>query len=358
MPDNIDALRWKIEEVDNEIMSLIGQRMRLAKQMGQHKVGKAVPVRNLRVEDQVVARYVSRAKEADITEAAAKRIAHILIRESVDAQFRLPRPVEAKRVTVIGGSGKMGSWLCHFLSSRGHKVLVQDVVSSTKFPFENDLKRAVYNADIIILATPIVKTGEMLDKVMALKPKGVIFDIASIKTPVQERLQAAVKKGYKVCSVHPMFGPEVESLLERNVVICDCGSKEAVREAHYLFDGAGADVVDLPLAEHDPLIAYVLVMSHATNIAFFSALANSGMPHDELDRVSSTTFEKQECTARAVAMENPELYYEIQHLHPETEKVLCLLADALKELTEAAKAEDSGQFVNIMEKGREYYGED
>lgn len=72
----------------------------------------------------------------------------------------------------------------------------------------------------------------------------------------------------------------------------------------------------MPLAEHDHLIAYVLGLSHALNIAFFTALANSVEARPKLAQMSSTTFDRQLKIASGVANENPRLYYEIQSLNP------------------------------------------
>ncbi len=355
MPEHVDAIRWHIEEVDNQIMDLIGQRMRLAKEMGEHKLGGGIPVRNVRVEEQVMARFASRAKQADISEEAARSIAKILLHESEDAQFRMPR-VEPKRITIIGGSGKMGAWLSRFFDLQGHKVMVNDIVSSTNFPYENDLKRAVSHADVVVVATPIDAALEMLDKVLALKPKALIADITSIKAPLIPSLRSAVEKGLKVCSLHPMFGPDTKSLIYQNLLICDCGSKEGVAEAHALFDHTGVEVHDIKLEEHDRLMSYVLGMSHAINIAFFDALANSGLSLKELESAASTTFRNQMCTSLRVANENPELYYQIQHVNPFTKETLDLLVKSIEEIQAAALAKDSDQFVRIMDKGRAYYG--
>jgi chorismate mutase/prephenate dehydrogenase len=353
LSDNVDAIRWHIEEVDNQIMELIGQRMHLAKQMGQHKMGKGMPVRHLRVEDEVLARYAARAQRSDITEDAARRIAHILIHESVDAQFRLPRP-EGKMITVVGATGKMGGWLVRYLGAQGHDVTVSEIVSRS--PYEYELARSVGKADIVIISTPISATGELLDKVLSLEPKGTVFDIASIKTPLVPRLRQAAESGLKVCSVHPMFGPDVESLLDRNVLVCDCGSEEGLAVAHDMFQGTGANVHEIHVEEHDKLMSYVLGMSHALNIAFFNALVNSGLTKGELDQAASTTFRHQECASRRVAEENPELYYEIQHLNPHTKEALDLLVRSIEEIREAATADRSDEFVRIMEQGRRYLG--
>ncbi len=69
------------------------------------------------------------------------------------------------------------------------------------------------------------------------------------------------------------------------------------------------------LDEHDRLTAYILGLSHALNIAFFTVLANSGEAAPRLAEMSSTTFDSQLEVATRVAQESPELYYEIQSLN-------------------------------------------
>jgi chorismate mutase/prephenate dehydrogenase len=59
------------------------------------------------------------------------------------------------------------------------------------------------------------------------------------------------------------------------------------------------------LDDHDRLIAYVLGLSHAINIAFFTALAESGEAAPRLARLSSTTFDAQLAVASLVAGESP-----------------------------------------------------
>ncbi len=356
MPDNIDVVRWRIEEVDNEIISLIGQRMRLAKQMGQHKVDTHKSVRNLKVEDQVIARYASRAKESGVSEAVSRQIAMLLIRESVEAQLRLPKAVKPKKITVVGGSGKMGGWFSRFFAMRGHEILVNDIISSTIYPFENNLRRAISNADVVVVAAPISDSSDILRSVLDLKPKGLVFDLSSVKEPVTKLLRSAVEKGMKVCSVHPMYGPDAESLLERNLLLCDCGSPEAIKETKDLFAASGASITVMPIEKHDELIAYVLGMSHALNIAFFEALVKGGHSFEELRAAASTTFDLQVANSKRVAMENPEMYYEIQHLNPHNAEALDALIEAMAEVRAAAKNKVSDEFIRIMQSGKEYFG--
>jgi chorismate mutase/prephenate dehydrogenase len=356
LPSKIDAIRWKIEETDNEIMGLIGQRMRLALEMGKVKVGKDVPVRNLRVEVQVMDRYKAMAREALVSEAAAQEIASILLKESVEAQILLPRTQPAMRITVVGGAGRMGGWFARFFRDRGHKVIIHDLVKTDGFEFQTDLKAAVADADFILIATPISASGKMMERIAALSPKGIVFDIASIKSRVIPVLRKVPQRKVRVCSIHPMFGPDVRSLLDRNLIVCDCGDPAVTDEVAALFDGSGAKVTRIPVETHDHLMAYVLGLSHAVNIAFFDGLSRTGIDYPTFEQVASTTFAKQACTSRAVANENPDLYYEIQHLNAHTPETFRRLAEAVKQLEEAAQAEDKDRFTGIMNKGRAYFG--
>ncbi len=75
------------------------------------------------------------------------------------------------------------------------------------------------------------------------------------------------------------------------------------------------DQIDMGLDDHDRLIAYVLGLSHALNIAFFTALAESGEAAPKLAQMSSTTFDAQLLVSKAVAQDNPRMYFEIQNLN-------------------------------------------
>jgi chorismate mutase/prephenate dehydrogenase len=108
------------------------------------------------------------------------------------------------------------------------------------------------------------------------------------------------------------------------------------------------------LAEHDRLIAYVLGLSHALNIAFFTALADSGEAAPRLARLSSTTFDSQVEVAARVAAESPELYFEIQHLNDYGNESLQALQTAVERLAAAVRSGDGAAFKALMTRGREY----
>jgi chorismate mutase/prephenate dehydrogenase len=118
-----------------------------------------------------------------------------------------------------------------------------------------------------------------------------------------------------------------------------------------------AVTAELDLESHDRFIAYVLGLSHALNIAFFTALAESGEAAPHLARLSSTTFDAQLAVASSVAAENPALYFEIQSLNDYGSESLAALLYAVERLRSVVRAGDQAGFVALMERGRAYLAE-
>ena len=114
------------------------------------------------------------------------------------------------------------------------------------------------------------------------------------------------------------------------------------------------DQLDMGLDEHDRLIAYVLGLSHALNIAFFTALAESGEAAPQLARLSSTTFEAQLLVSDAVAHDNPRMYFEIQNLNKFGLDPLDALYESVARIREVVAGGDEEAFVALMQNGRRY----
>jgi chorismate mutase/prephenate dehydrogenase len=151
-----------------------------------------------------------------------------------------------------------------------------------------------------------------------------------------------------------MFGPDTRLLSGRHVIFSDVGNPQATREARELFDSTMAEQVEMSLEQHDRLIAFVLGLSHALNIAFFTALAESGADVPLLAQLSSTTFDAQLEVCRRVASENPWLYFEIQSLNEHGASALSALARSVDKIRRAVETGDAAAFVQLMERGRDY----
>jgi chorismate mutase/prephenate dehydrogenase len=196
--------------------------------------------------------------------------------------------------------------------------------------------------------------GAILLELAERRPKGLIIDIGSLKSPLRAGLSRLVAADCRVTSIHPMFGPDTRLLSGRHVVFCDVGVPEATREARALFASTMAEQLEMSIDEHDRLMAYVLGLSHALNLAFFTALADSGELVPRLQKMSSTTFDAQLKVASLVATDNPHLYFEIQALNDYGGASLTALLAAAQRIQQLVQSGDERGFVELMVAGQRY----
>ena len=347
----LNEIREEIKNIDFQILELAKRRLELAKEVGANKVKTNAAVRNMEVERKVIDRYRGFALENGMNPVYAETICKILMQESIEAQAALPRKASVLRhIAIIGGYGKMGRWLADLFKQSGHKVDIIDPSAGNGLTLD-DCKWA----DTVIVSVPISRTAGILEKLDSIcGEETLIFDIASLKSPFIEKLRDMGSRR-KVCSVHPMFGPSAGSMYDRNLLVCDCGSDTAVEETIQLLGNHGANIRTMEVEEHDKYMSYVLGLSHAVNIAFFTVLERSGISFEDMKSVASTTYSKLMDSNQSVAMEDPYLYYEIQHLNVNRDKMLKEFGDSTKAVVEAAQADDATEFKNLMDRGREYF---
>ena len=359
MSEPLESLRQELSSVDRQLLELVGRRLALAKEIGAVKRGMDKATRDFAREKVVIDAARQRAEHHGYDPTVAEELMHILIRSSLTAQEQDRVAAhdlgEGRRALVIGGAGKMGSWFARFLDSQGFAVEISDP-SEGAFP-NVDWRTVALDHEMIVVATSLRQTAEVLFGLAERKPTGVVFDLGSLKSPLHDGLAALVDSGVAVCSVHPMFGPDTALLSGRHVIFVDLGHPEAVVAARALFAPTMATTVDMGLDEHDRLISSVLGLSHALNIAFFTALAASGEDAPRLAALSSTTFDAQLAVSAAVSRENPDLYYDIQKLNVHGAGALDRLCAATESVRQAIVDGDQERFAALMATGERYLRE-
>ncbi|MEW5747855.1 MAG: prephenate dehydrogenase/arogenate dehydrogenase family protein [Candidatus Thermoplasmatota archaeon] len=354
--DELEALRAEVDRIDAELIRLISKRADVAREIGLTKRKDGLKVRDPARERKVVEKMARLAASAGADKRLAKEAARLLIADAVAVQRQEPRlPLEGTRALVVGGAGSMGGWTCRFLSNRGAKVRVWDPRGRRKgYPAAKELGPAAAEADIVVVASPLGVCQEELREVLAARPKGLVMDICSIKSHISSTLRLAAADGVTVASVHPMFGPRAPSPKGLNVVVCDCGSREATARARRIFKDSGANVVELYLEEHDRMMAYILGLSHMTALMFGTALRSSGKKASEFREAQGTSFARLAELAKEVSGESRRVYHDIQALNPHTKEVAEAAERALRELREASCAADHDMFIRLMESTKEH----
>lgn len=355
----LEELRTRLSALDRELLTLVAERQRLSRQVAEAKQVEGRGTRDFRREREVLMQARTTAESLGVSPQLAESMLQLLIRGSLTTQERIRIAAggrgSGRTALVIGGGGKMGRWFTEFLSSQGYIVTVADPVGALEgCQHVADWRDTKLDHDLIVVATPLKIANVVLQELAARKPRGVIFDIGSLKTPLRDGIRALQDAGCRVTSVHPMFGPDTELLSGRHVIFVDVGSKEAIDEAQTLFASTMAERVVMSLDEHDRLIAYVLGLSHALNIAFFTALTESGEAAPRLAQLSSTTYDAQVDVATKVAGESPDLYFEIQNLNDYGRESLLALRRAVERLWRSVSQGDAHDFTAMMQRGREY----
>jgi chorismate mutase/prephenate dehydrogenase len=359
--DNVtlDELRQRLTELDRALIALVAERKAVSEEVARVKRATGKPTRDYQRERDVIMGVRAMADERGVSPALAEQLLRLLIRSSLTTQEQASVVAHGagsgRRALVIGGAGKMGGWFVSFLASQGFAVEVADPAPAAQgVQHVADWRSTDLKHDYIVLATPLAITDAILRELALRRPAGVIFDVGSLKSPLRAGLMALKSHGCKVTSVHPMFGPDTELLSGRHVVFVDLGNDAALASVRELFAPTMAEQVVMSLDDHDRLIAYVLGLSHALNIAFFTALAESGEAAPKLARMSSTTFDAQLDVASRVAQESPELYYEIQSLNDYGAESLEALAKAVERIRTAVLSRDHKAFIALMGRGRDY----
>ncbi|MCH2080755.1 MAG: prephenate dehydrogenase [Saprospiraceae bacterium] len=141
---------------------------------------------------------------------------------------------------------------------------------------EADLAKAIEEADIIVLSTPVDAMLSLLPKVLDLVDQQVVMDVGSTKMPLIEKVANHPKRGRYVAS-HPMAGTEysgpeaaIPNLFDHKcTVLCDVenSDEDAIALVKKLYESIPMGVTYLDGIAHDIHTAYVSHISHISSFA-------------------------------------------------------------------------------------------
>ncbi len=360
--NDLTILRTQIRAVDEKIIEMIKERMNLSREIGRVKDANRIPIKDFAVEKQVIETARTKANEANLSEDLAEKIFKILIEHSVmlqeeTSQTSILKPsLGMKKIVVIGGKGQMGQWFGHFLASLGHEVSVYDP-SPCQVPFATVeyLPKAVADQDMIVLATPMTKTPQILMELAQLKPRGLIFDLCSLKSPIAVSVEHGIKKGLNMASIHPMFGPHVKTLAGRNIVLCCHPGFKRLGDIENLFAQCSANLIKIDFNDHDRLMSYVLGSVHFLNLCYARMVALGPFSLSDLMKIAGTTFRQQLAVTQDVASENSDLYFEIQTLNHETQGIIKNLEKSMAEFKHWIEGDERSLFTEAMKQSQKFF---
>jgi prephenate dehydrogenase len=141
-----------------------------------------------------------------------------------------------------------------------------------------DLKRAVSNVDLVVLATPAGKIGEIGKKIVRLvKPRTIIIDVGSTKKEIVSQINKVLPKEIFFVGCHPMAGSEKKGSAYAQAglfkgALCFLTPEKgranfALRRVQKLWQALGAKIRIVSPVRHDALMARVSHLPHLTACA-------------------------------------------------------------------------------------------
>lgn len=363
--NELELWRQGIRDIDAKILELLAERMQLAQKIGTYKQQHNLPVKDFRVEKQIIEKSRHQATQLGLYPSLAEDVMTTIIKYSVLRQDELKRKSVTlpaglgQEAVIVGGAGQMGQWFAQFYESMGFSVSIFDPFSKTEahYPAVPDLLAEVDRFDLIVLATPMEMTDKIIQELIPLKPRGLIMEICSLKSPVIDSILEAAAHGLRVASIHPMFGPDTELLAGKNVIFCRANGLVSEEVMHIHFQQTSANLLTLDLQEHDRVMSYVLGSSHFINLLYAGVLSDSGETLQALKSVGGTTFLQQTQVTGKVVAENQDLYYDIQVLNDATPMLLQEFQTLLDAYRKAIEDKDRKAFKKLMGRAQTFFAD-
>lgn len=267
-------------------------------------------------------------------------------------------------VTVVGASGKMGTWFTRYFLKQKHRVFVHDINKDglkklRKFGANivDDLKFTIMNSDVVILCVPINATKRvMLQVAKYMMIDATLIEISSIKHEAHRTL-SEVARLYKLnpLCIHPLFGPGANSIKGMKIALAPVfDAHKELRNARKLFDGASFVTVDVD--DHDKIIAVVLGLTHLTN-AILAKILSDERELGRFKEVAGTTYKVQSMLTESIMNDDTDLFTSLIMSNSYTRRYARSLLNATQQMCNYVISENPRGLSNTYAKIREKLGQ-
>ena len=303
-----------LDRIDRQLIELLGKRISYLTHSQQNGCDATVEVTNL-LAQAGIPEYVWR--NLTINCAAAS------------SAVSSPITVKSRRVTVIGGQGKMGRFFVEQLSSSGHHV---DILGRNDW---DNARQLLEKANLVIVSVPIEQTVSIIKRTARyLNASTALVDVTSIKTPIVQAMLDC--HSGPVLGLHPMFGPGVDSFLSQNVVACAGRQQQACQWFLDFIAGRGGKLIWCTPQEHDRMMGIVQAIRHFSTFGLGAFLAEEEIDLPRTLKFASPLYRMQLDLVGRLFTQDASLYLNVMLLkkRPQVISRLAATYSRLAELVE------------------------
>ena len=300
-------LRAGIDEVDEQIMDLLARRLELVAQVGEIKGRHGLPIYAPERERTMIAAKRALAEERGLPPDLVEDVLRRCMRESYTHEKNMGFTRQAPDLgpaVVVGGAGRMGALFGRMLTLSGYDVRVVERDDQPE-----QVAETLRDAGLVVVAVPIHDTVAVVRSLPPLPAGCLLVDLTSTKREVM----AAMLEAHPgpVLGLHPMFGPDVDSMAKQVVAYVPGRHPEASRWLLEQMRLWGARLHEIDAANHDTLMGLIQALRHFSTFAYGWHLAHEDHDLSELLALSSPIYRLELVMVGRLFAQNAELYYDI-----------------------------------------------
>jgi prephenate dehydrogenase len=218
-----------------------------------------------------------------------------------------------------------------------------------------NLSKAVQEADLVVLATPVGVLEAMARAISPhLKAGAIVTDVGSVKGLLVSKMEACLPNGTFFVGGHPIAGSEksgvlasLPTLFDRSVAILTptphTDRKALVKVAQF-WKGMGTSVVEMDPIKHDQTMA---VVSHLPHLLAYGLMELFYHPRVTMKPLSFSAGSLRDFTR--VAESSPELWSQIFQLNKTAViETIDLYQETLEKMKKAILASEKGSGDDLL----------
>ncbi|HHP7230336.1 MAG TPA: bifunctional chorismate mutase/prephenate dehydrogenase [Xenococcaceae cyanobacterium] len=321
----IDA---KLKQIDRQIVELLGQRISLLANASNPpsvaaQIANLAPLLTLFNVPQEIGEQL-------VTNCSIKH-----------PPARVKTPEKSRRITIVGGKGRMGQFFAQQLALAGHCVETIGRKDWEKAP------ELIATAELVLISVPIEQTLTIIERTAKyLAPDAAIADITSIKTePVAKML--ACHQG-AVMGLHPMFGPNQNSFAAQKIVVCSGRHDASFKWFLDFMASQGGDLIYCSPPEHDRLMAIIQAVRHFSQLGFGVFLNSEPVDLERSLAMASPNYRLEYEAVQRFFGQNPTMYIDIMLATETSRQTIARLAEIYQYLADLVAQKDREALIGAF----------
>ncbi len=265
------------------------------------------------------------------------------------------------KITIVGGSGRLGSWYAKRLAAAGHAVTItgrnleklRGIAADSGLVATTDSVAAMRDASVIIISTPIATTAPVIELACREAPKGaLVCDFASVKKTILGAYRVTTRDDLELASLHPLHGPRVSCLQGLTVLTVPLRTGPNYLQLCHFLSSSGARLVTLDEAQHDKDMAVLQGLTHFVAITAACTLVETSVPAFE-----TPAYALLRTALARVLLQDPALYAAIQLENHENQAMRKAFLRKVEDLARLAESGDLAALQREIEKGGRAFGD-